>query len=69
MKVGLLIADGGDGSASIHYFKDLIYASQLQDCDNHCETFGLNDSMDIIDVPEGFYPPGGFSDYEWDLEE
>lgn len=69
MKVGLLISDGCDGSASIHYFKDLEYAMALLDCDAYCQDFGLNESMDIIEVPDTFSPPGGFSDYEWDLEE
>lgn len=69
MKVGLLITDGGDGSANIHYFKDLSYARKLLDCDSLCEEFGLNEGMDVIEVPEDFYPPGGFSDNNWELDE
>lgn len=70
MKVALLISDGGDGSASIRYFKDIKYANELADCDEYCETFGLNEGgAEIIDVQEDFYPPGGFSDYDWELED
>lgn len=65
MKVALLISDGGDGSASIHYFKDIQYASELLGK----EDFNLNEGMDIIDVPHTFTPPGGFSDYTWELNE
>lgn len=69
MKVALLISDGGDGSACIHYFKDIEYARTLEVCNEHCEVFGLNEGVDIIEVPEDFEPPGGFSDGVWEFED
>lgn len=69
MKVALLIADGGDGYANIQYFKDVEFARKLADSDKHCDTFNINEGMDIIDVPDDFYPPGGFSDGNWEDDE
>lgn len=61
MKVALLIADGGDGSACIRYFKNVNLAMTLLDDDNYCETFGLNEGdCDVIEVPADFIPPGGY---------
>lgn len=42
-----------------------IFNSELLDK----EGFNLNEGMDIIDVPHTFTPPGGFSDYDWELNE
>lgn len=64
MKVAILISDGGDGSASLRWFKNLKLADELTDDDEHCEMFGLNEGgpAEIIEVPDGWEPPGGFDD-------
>ncbi|WXH66003.1 hypothetical protein NDAWWUGD_CDS0085 [Salmonella phage SeKF_80] len=73
MKVAIIISDGGDGSASLLWFKDLKLADELTSDDEHCEVFGLNEGgpAEIIEVPEGWEPPCGFSDkyYEPGYEE
>lgn len=66
MKVALLVNNGGDGSYSINYFRDIEMAYTLA---NEEECFFDSDSVDIIEVPEDFNPPGGFSDDEYEENE
>jgi len=63
MKVAILICDGGDGSAHLEWFKDVDHACDLASDDDYCESYGINEgSPEIIEVPDGWTPPGGFSD-------
>lgn len=69
MKVAILITDGGDGSASLSWFKDLELAQTVADTDDWCETFGMNEgSPTIIEVQDDFVPPGGFHDKHYNAE-
>lgn len=60
MKVALIICDGGDGYSHIRYYKDLEEANRL--CDDVEDFYANEDGPDIIEVPDDFSPPGGFSD-------
>lgn len=59
MKVAILISDGGDGYASLRWFKNTELAREV--IDEH-EQFYMNEGVEVIDVPEDFNPPGGFDD-------
>lgn len=60
MKVYLIICDGGDGSASIRYHKNLDIVKKLLDED---EEYYMNEGgYDTIEVAEDFTPPGGYDD-------
>lgn len=63
MKIALVIADGGDGSASIRFFRDTLLAEKVVEDDNNCEELGMNEgSPTIIEVGEDFVPPWGWDD-------
>lgn len=55
MKVALVICDGGDGSASIAYYRNLEEAKRVVEEE---EEYYMNEgSFDIIDVPKDWTPP------------
>ena len=60
MKVALIIRDGGDGYSHINYYKDIAEAERL--CGYEEDYFINEDGPDVIEVPDDFAPPGGFSD-------
>lgn len=61
MKVALVIRDCGDGSATIDFYKSIERA--CFECEEFNEDTCMNDGEPtIIDVPEGFVPPGGWSE-------
>lgn len=67
MKVALLVADGGDGSASIRFFRDIELADRLAGGDEHCETYCWNEGYPTyIEVPDDFLPPGFWADEYYD---
>lgn len=69
MRVAILIADGGDGSASLSWFRDIELANKVANDDDHCETFGMNEGgTTIIDVHDDFIPPGGWDDENFSLD-
>ena len=60
MKVYLIICDGGDGSASIRYHKNLdIVKILLEDKEDYYMNEGC---WDTIEVADDFMPTGGFDD-------
>lgn len=60
MKVAILICDAGDGSAYLNWFKDVALAKSV--CNKHEEYYMNEGSPEIIEVPDGWSPPSGFSD-------
>lgn len=42
-RIYYLVADGGDGSASVRFFKDREKAEKLAEDEDQCETYGLNE--------------------------
>lgn len=70
MKVAILIADCGDGSSTLRWFKDLDLAETLAYHDRYCEDFGASEGTTEIEVQDDFLPPGGFDDdyYRSELE-
>ena len=42
MKITLVIADGGDGSASIRFFKDVYFAEEVAYHDYFCEELSIS---------------------------
>lgn len=60
MIVALVIRDCGDGSATIDFYKNIERA--CFECEEFNEDTCMNDGEPtIIDVPDGFVPPGGWS--------
>jgi len=60
MKVAILICDAGDGSAYLDWFKNVELAKSIS---NKHEDYYMNEgSPNIIEVPDGWSPPSGFSD-------
>ncbi len=59
MKVAILISDGGDGYASLRWFKNIELAREVVD---EYDQFNMNEGVEVIEVPEDFNPPGGFDD-------
>lgn len=66
MKVAILISDGGDGYASLLWFKDVKFAADIAD---RYDQFNINEGVEVVEVQEDFNPPGGFSDEEWKEDE
>ena len=61
MKAALVIRDCGDGSATFDFYKNIERA--CFECEEFNEDTCMNDGEPtIIDVPEGFVPPGGWSE-------
>jgi hypothetical protein len=58
-RIYYLVSDGGDGSASVRFFKDGEKAQSLCDDDNMCEIYGLNEGtpgwFDIDGEISGIY--------------
>ena len=71
MKIALVIADGGDGSASIRFFKDVDLAEEVAYHDYFCEELSISEGATIIEVGDDFVPPYGWSDdyYRQELAE
>jgi hypothetical protein len=42
-RIYYLVSDGGDGSASVRFFRDGEKAQALCDDDDQCEAYGLNE--------------------------
>jgi hypothetical protein len=62
MKIALVIADCGDGSATIRFFKDVDFAEKIAYHDYFCEELAMSEGGTIIEVGDDFYPPGGWDD-------
>ena len=54
IKIYGLVSDNGDGSASVHWFKNDINVEQLMEDD--VETWGMNEGYpaEILTFPDGF---------------
>lgn len=63
MKVAILICDGGDGSASLSWFKNIDLAKTL--CDKYEEYYQNEGGPEVVEVQSDFNPPFGFSDYDY----
>lgn len=62
MQVAIVIADCGDGSASLRWFKDVELAEEVAYHDHFCEELSISEGATIISVEYDFTPPGGWSD-------
>lgn len=60
MKVAILICDGGDGSAGLRWFKDLLLAERL--CETQEDFYQNEGDPEVVDVPDDWEPRGGFDD-------
>jgi hypothetical protein len=65
MKIALVIADCGDGSATIRFFKDVDFAEKIAYHDYFCEELAMSEGGTIIEVPDDFKPPAGWSDQDY----
>lgn len=59
MRIGLLVADYGDGSQGIRFFRDI---ERAVECLENEEEYFTNDEVTEIEVPDDFYPPGFWAD-------
>lgn len=63
MRIALLIADCGDGSNTIRWFKDVRLAERLCSGSDALEEFYSNEgSPTYIEVPDDWAPPFGYDD-------
>lgn len=67
MEVAILICDCGDGSACLRWFRNIHLACALaeDESEEHEEFYQNEGSPVIIQVPDSFTPPGGFSDQHY----
>lgn len=59
MKIGIIIRENEDGSASLCYYKNIDKAQWLL---GFGECTYLSDDVEVLDVPDDFKPPGGWSE-------
>lgn len=62
IQVALLVCDHGDGSSGIRFFRDINLARQLASNGDNEEFFANEGEPVIIEVQDGFTPPGFFAD-------
>lgn len=65
MKIALVISDGGDGSASILFFKDIDFAEKVAYHDYFCEELGMSEGTTVIEVADDFVPPYRWADEDY----
>lgn len=64
MRIGLLVADGGDGSSSIRFFRSIEKAEEVRE---ENEEYFTNEDVTEIEVPDDFTPPGFWADDDDDF--
>lgn len=62
MEIAIVIADCGDGSATLRFFKDVALAEEVAYHDYFCEELAMSEGATIINVEYDFTPPGGWCD-------
>ncbi|MCS5736706.1 UNVERIFIED_CONTAM: hypothetical protein RF648_18520 [Kocuria sp. CPCC 205274] len=62
MDIGLLVWDGGDGTSTIRFFRDLDKAQDKLEEDS----YNCNEDVTVITVPDNFVPPGFWADEDDD---
>lgn len=62
MQIAIVIADCGDGSATLRWFKDVALAEEVAYHDHFCEELAMSEGATVIEVGDDFLPPGGWDD-------